>query len=188
MERTPSTQDQLTRREREIFALAASGATNAEIADELGVSRNAVRYALKEIHGKLDTEGDRRKLTWRRWRPLFGLFGVPAGLKGAVATGGALAAIGAASVGVYLAYPGGQQGVADGRQPNGCPESYSAWPGATLADFIEIGQTDRATVLRLNPGLADGPLAPGTEVRLPYNPNTTCALAEPTITPAPVRP
>ncbi len=52
----------LTPREREVLALAQRGLTNPAIAAELGISENAVRYHLKELHSKLATAGDRGRL------------------------------------------------------------------------------------------------------------------------------
>ena len=57
--------DGFTRREREVAGLAAAGLTNAEIARRLGVTRNAIRFHLKEIHTKLHTGGDRDVLRQR---------------------------------------------------------------------------------------------------------------------------
>jgi DNA-binding CsgD family transcriptional regulator len=54
--------DGLTRRERDVLRHAASGLTNERIAIELGISRNAVRFHLKQIHAKLGTGGERSRL------------------------------------------------------------------------------------------------------------------------------
>ena len=40
----------LTDRQMDVFSLANAGLTNQQIAEELGISRNAVRFHLKEIH------------------------------------------------------------------------------------------------------------------------------------------
>ena len=52
----------LTGREREVLALVRDGLGNRAIAERLGVSKNTVRYHLKQIHGRLGTEGDRERL------------------------------------------------------------------------------------------------------------------------------
>ncbi|MGE5597440.1 MAG: helix-turn-helix domain-containing protein [Hyphomicrobiales bacterium] len=52
----------MTRRERDVLALAAAGLSNAAIARELGVSRDAVRFHLKHVHALLGTRGDRARL------------------------------------------------------------------------------------------------------------------------------
>jgi DNA-binding CsgD family transcriptional regulator len=98
--------DRLTPREREVLALANAGRTNEQIAEALGITRNAVRYHLKEIHSKLGTGGDRAQL-----RRVHGLVptGVPgAGLlarlpRAAFAVTGGLALLAAAGLGIGLA-------------------------------------------------------------------------------------
>ena len=52
----------LTPTQRLVFDLAASGLTNNEIATALGISRNAVRFHLKNIHAILGTGSDRSLL------------------------------------------------------------------------------------------------------------------------------
>lgn len=52
----------LTRREREVLALVGQGWTNQAIADYLGVTRDTIRYHLKQIHARLNTGGDRARL------------------------------------------------------------------------------------------------------------------------------
>ena len=46
----------LTEREREIFALLATGKDNAQIADELGLSSQTVRNHVSTIYSKLDVK------------------------------------------------------------------------------------------------------------------------------------
>jgi two-component system nitrate/nitrite response regulator NarP len=55
--------DGLTPRERDVLRHAAAGLTNEGIASVLGISRNAVRYHLKQIHSKLHTGGQRSRLS-----------------------------------------------------------------------------------------------------------------------------
>ncbi len=57
----------LTPRERDVLALAQRGLTNPAIAAELGITENAVRYHLKELHSKLETAGDRGRLNRIGW-------------------------------------------------------------------------------------------------------------------------
>lgn len=52
----------LTPREREVLSLARMGMTNREIAERLGITRNAVRFHLKDIHSKLETGSQRNAL------------------------------------------------------------------------------------------------------------------------------
>ncbi len=54
--------DGLTPRERDVLRHAAGGLTNEAIALALGISRNAVRFHLKQIHAKLGTGGERSRL------------------------------------------------------------------------------------------------------------------------------
>ncbi len=49
----------LAPREREVLALAQRGLTNPAIAAGLGITGNAVRYHLKELHSTFATAGDR---------------------------------------------------------------------------------------------------------------------------------
>ena len=61
--------ERLTPREAEVLALVEAGLTNDEIAETLGITRNAVRYHLKDLHGKLGTGSERERLrSW--WRKL----------------------------------------------------------------------------------------------------------------------
>jgi DNA-binding CsgD family transcriptional regulator len=169
----------LTPREREVLALAGQGRTNDEIAEALGISRNAVRYHLKEIHSKLGTEGDRARLVNRGRSVLAGLPAFLGLVSARAATAMVIGVLGASAIGVWATWPapGGPPATVeagtDGRYPNGCPASYTAWDGATLEDFGHIGGSLEA-VARLNPGLAAGAIPAGTEVRVPYNPKGTC--------------
>jgi len=182
------TSTELTPREQEVLDLARRGYTNNEIADRLGITRNAVRFHLKEVHSKLGTGGERSALA-RGWGRGFGLltfsvakFGVPA----TVATfAGGLALAGFAA---YRALPGGDavaapdrfQGttLVDGRYPNGCPAEYFAGT-MTLVDFAH-GKTTLEELQALNPDLSLGYLAPETIVRVPYDPTGECGEAVPT--------
>ncbi|MGE5597441.1 MAG: response regulator transcription factor [Hyphomicrobiales bacterium] len=59
------TQERVTPRERQVLDLAAAGRSNSQIARELGITRNAVRFHLKELHSKLRTDGNRELLRTR---------------------------------------------------------------------------------------------------------------------------
>ncbi|MEX0781622.1 MAG: helix-turn-helix transcriptional regulator [Dehalococcoidia bacterium] len=173
--------DELTAREREIFALAASGVANADIADELGITENAVRYHLKEIHSKLETGGQRSFLRWHRLRAL-----VPSGLLGsraasAVATSTVFGVAGVLAVGAVLARPGDEE---DATGPDDCPTAYGSWPGSTFEDFASIGQKPVEEIRALNPGLTEAELAAGSvEVNVGERENAQCVELVPT-TPA----
>jgi len=67
----PSGNEGLTPREAEVLALVEAGLTNDEIAGRLAITRDAVRYHLKELHGKLATGSDRGRL--RAWQRKLGL-------------------------------------------------------------------------------------------------------------------
>jgi DNA-binding CsgD family transcriptional regulator len=191
----PTGSDILTPREREVLALATHGRTNDEIADALGITRNAVRYHLKEIHSKLHTGGDRSRLA--RLRSLLP-FAVAAGgaskLTSVLSFAGVAALLGVTAVGVVLAYPDssatsaaeqqdlGRSSIRRERDANGCPRVYNAGT-MTLRDFAIAFRTTLEEMQALNPHLPDGPLAPDTEVRVPNTLTGECAEAVPTPSP-----
>jgi DNA-binding CsgD family transcriptional regulator len=65
-----SDQPNLTAREIEVLDLMRLGLTNAQIAQRLGISRDAVRYHVKELHSRLQTGSSRH---WLRTFKLRGL-------------------------------------------------------------------------------------------------------------------
>jgi DNA-binding CsgD family transcriptional regulator len=176
------TGDHLTTREQEILQLTESGLTNQAIAKELGISKNAVRFHLKELHSKLATGGEREAL--RRWRPNWRVAALPFGfasLTSGIATGAIVAAIALGGFAAYRLYLG--DGVetpaailVDGRYQNGCPAEFNAGT-MTLADFASGSHATLDELHRLNPGLGDGQLAPDTIVHVPYDPDTQCVQA-----------
>lgn len=184
---------QLTPREREVLALAQSGMTNSRIAAELGISRNAVRFHLKDIHSKLET-GSKRSVLSRGWTRGLALFGLPIAKLGVpvsvVAFAAGMAVTGFAA---YRALPGEDVRAAprrfdgtvlvDGKYANGCPAEFNAGT-MTLADFAN-GGTTLEELQALNPNVPLGPLAPETMVRVPYNPNNTCGQVQPSPTASP---
>jgi len=184
--------DMLTPREREVLALAMRGRTNKQIATALGISRNAVRYHIKEIHSKLQTGGDRESLAPRGRSGLSGILGLLSEASARAATVGMVGVLATTAVGAWVAWPDGGNPAGmpsratddDGRYPNGCPSRYTAWEGATIEDFGRIaGSTD--AVIELNPGIPRGFIPAGIEVEVPYNPDGTCGLLEPTQAPPP---
>jgi DNA-binding CsgD family transcriptional regulator len=182
------TTDELTPREREVLALAERGLTNDAIALRLGISRNAVRYHLKELHSKLGTGGARTRLVgWRRLRSLLPALPGAAGAKLAVGTAMGAFAIAGSAAALTLsgpgAGPGAQPVLADGRYPNGCPDRINAWHNTTLEAFAAeyfgtLGTYDQ--LAELNPHLVGQPFPADTSVRVPYNPNAECGEAQPT--------
>jgi DNA-binding CsgD family transcriptional regulator len=171
---------ELTPREQEVLGLAESGMTNKEIALKLGVTRNAVRFHLKEIHSKLATGGERRRLGGG-WGRALG-FGLPVTKLGTAFTALSLAG-GVALTGfaAYQAYPGSGASadsppLVDGLYPNGCPPEFSAGT-MRLADFA-YGSTTIEQLRALNPGLSEGWLSPETIVKVPYDAAGQCGRAE----------
>ena len=58
--------EQPTKRELEILALVANGSSNSEIADQLYVSNNTVKYHLKNLYGKLGVNNRIKLITTAR--------------------------------------------------------------------------------------------------------------------------
>jgi DNA-binding CsgD family transcriptional regulator len=177
--------EHLTPRERDVLALATRGLRNEEIAAELGLTENAVRFHLKRLHAKLDTGGDRKALSgFRGWLSGGGfLFG-----------GNAVAAmpiIGLGVLGLGLAgaavlfYPGDSSASnaevtpdAQGFYPNGCPAVMSPPIDIeTIEDFARVLRVPLEELRALNPGLPDGVLPAEAEVRVPYQPQGACGEA-----------
>lgn len=179
----------LTPRELEVLRLARLGYTNNEIAGQLGITRNAVRFHLKEVHSKLDTGGERSALT-RGWRRVRGLLAVPAAKLGVPATVAVFcASLALVAAAAYQAMPGEGAAITppdkfegtllvDGRYPNGCPAEFYAGT-MTLEDFAH-GNITLDRMRQLNPNLPLGHLAPETIVRVPYDPDSGCQELQPT--------
>lgn len=161
----------LTERQREVLALANAGLANSEIARELGISQNAVRFHLKEIHSKLETDGARERLrgpgpvgSWRRWVFLH------LGFTNLLNVGATGVLVGIAGIAAVLAYDG-----APSRRPVNSPvetTTYHAWPGATLASFVVPGRTSIETLEALNPNLAGNALTEESVVVVPVLPGS----------------
>lgn len=169
--------EDLTAREREIFALAASGATNAEIAADLDISENAVRYHLKEIHSKFETGGRRSRLSWRSLKSLFPTALLTSRAASMTATGSLFAAGGVLALGAVLARPHADD---ESSEANACPTAFSAWQGATFQNFAMIGQKSVAEIRALNPGLLEEDLDIGVEVNVGSMDHAECGEAIPT--------
>ena len=58
--------EQPTKRELEILGLVANGSSNSEIADQLYVSNNTVKYHLKNLYGKLGVNNRIKLITTAR--------------------------------------------------------------------------------------------------------------------------
>lgn len=103
--------DILTRRERDVLELVEGGLNNDEIAEKLGITRNAVRHHLKELHSKLETGGQRGLLRrgLARWRSRAGAW-FAGGMAARAATTAVAGMLGLTGVGLYFAYPRAQTG------------------------------------------------------------------------------
>lgn len=91
----------LSPRQREVLELIARGKTNAEIADELGISLDGAKYHVREILAKLGVESrEEAAQEWRRMRSPLGWLRhlVLAGLGGLPKSGPLLALVGAGAV------------------------------------------------------------------------------------------
>jgi hypothetical protein len=172
--------DPLTPREREVLALANAGLTNDQIATELRITRNAVRFHLKEIHSKLGTGGERGSLRgraagmrWRHWAGLGEFLIVKAA--SASATAGVVALLGVTGYMAYAYAPGRDDSPAELRTT-----IVHAWPGATLESFVVPGRITIETLNSLNRGLIDQPLTADSEIVVPALPDTQVVHIQPT--------
>ncbi len=103
----PARRHQLTPRQREILVFIAKGQTNAEIAVELGLSLDGVKWHVREILGRLDVESrEEAAAVWQRdQRPTArlgriarGIAAVPLFVKGAALSGLAAVVVGGSMV------------------------------------------------------------------------------------------
>lgn len=178
----------LTPREKRVLALASIGRTNQQIAAELGISRNAVRYHLKELHSKLETGGQREELRAPRWRRLIGsFFALSLGKAGTAVSFGAVAGtLALAAAGAYVAYPGANiqaqsPAAVNGFYPNGCADHLNPSGTTNLDDFAAMLRLDTGVVRALNPGLDLDHFTQDMEIAVPYQPGATCSQATATV-------
>lgn len=140
---TTSLTSELTAKERAVLALASTGRSNRDIASELGITENTVRFHLKEIHSKLGTDGDRRRLRMRRWFGALGLIG----LKTNLSTVAAVAGIAALSVGGFVAtraaHDASAQDEADAQAPTICVAELAPTPPAGTQDGAPVARGPR---------------------------------------------
>ena len=108
----------LSPRQREVLERIARGKTNAEIADELGISLDGAKYHVREILAKLGVESrEEAAAEWRRMRSPLGRLRhlVLVGMGGLPKSGPVLAAVGAVVVvagvigGLVLLASGGEE-------------------------------------------------------------------------------
>ncbi len=124
-----------TGRQREVLNLLARGRTNAQIADELGVSLDGAKWHVREIMAELDapTREDAAEY-WRAYNGLpsrfsrfaHGLLGLSF-IRGVAVAVGAVAAVGIAVAVTFVAFGGGDEPP----RPTG-PETTST-PGGSVA-------------------------------------------------------
>ncbi|MCO6511142.1 MAG: helix-turn-helix transcriptional regulator [Aridibacter famidurans] len=131
--------EELTAAERRVLALAQRGLTNHQIATELGISENGVRYHLKELHSKLETGGDRAVLSTGRWR----VSALVLLLKQHAATVGIAAGVGAVSLGGYFAIQFAHESRADDARMNSGGTLHCV---AELAPTVEAGTASPGVV------------------------------------------
>ncbi|HKS90665.1 MAG TPA: helix-turn-helix transcriptional regulator, partial [Tepidiformaceae bacterium] len=117
--------DSLTKRQREVLALAAKGMTNPEIGDRLGISKDGAKWHIGEILMRLDVDTREEAVDlWRRYNGLpYRLHRVsramlgPLWLRWALGGVGATAVAGLAVVLVVLAVQGSDHPKADVTPP-----------------------------------------------------------------------
>lgn len=129
---------ELTTRERAVLALASTGRSNAEIARDLDITENTVRFHLKEIHSKLGTDGDRERLRLRRWFGLSALFGLRINLSVAAAVVGVVGLSAGGFLAVRAAHDASADETAESKTATICVTALQPTPQAG-------GQTEPAT-------------------------------------------
>lgn len=171
--------NELTGRQRDVLRLAGEGKSNKEIAGMLGLSQNAVRFHLKNLHAELETGSDRLRLRMRAWQRLRSwAAGVPI-LKHSQALLASTAVVGFSVVGLA--------GVMIGHSREPGPTSpppaiitIRTWPGATVHELAGGDPSRIQQIHTLNPGLPSGPLPPGIDVKVPQVGEGTRAQIFPT--------
>lgn len=140
----PSVRTRLTRRQRQVLALMASGATNGEIAEKLGLSLEGAKWHVREIFGRLGVDSREEAVAW--WQAQ----GPPGRLAWSpIAVFGAAAATGIAIVGFAIAIAvlaiDGDSEPARGDSPTSTPSSIPT------ADSTPTPVTLRITPVALKP-------------------------------------
>jgi DNA-binding CsgD family transcriptional regulator len=185
----------LTEREREVLELVNVGLTNNEVAERLGITRDAVRYHLKELHSKLETGSERELLRRSRAMRVLGWIGLGAGaarLEVAAAVGIAAVALGGAGI-AYVIWDRANTPPPSEVTTRACVTPVDSGPclltvdsgsfagyDMTLADLARAYQTTEAELQRLNPGMGTGVITAGYEIVIPVPEGSGVQLIEPT--------
>jgi DNA-binding CsgD family transcriptional regulator len=187
----PSKHEQLTPREEEILRLAREGLSNREIAEQLALNHNALRFHLKHLHAKLFTGGQRAALadgagSDRRWGWL------PFAVTGWLAPTASVVAVVAVSAGGYLAVRAANEShngnaVTAGGSPAAVPTTILAAMQPTLADIAQRCHLELSTLEQLNAGIHE-PLTAGQEVVVPVNEHCQSGMATSTLPASPTLP
>ena len=137
----PAVDDLLTPREREVLEYLRLELTNEQIADELGISANGVKYHVSEIIGKLGVRNRKEAARWPEPRPwwagaLVPLAGVwrkaalvlpkPSALALVISGGAVAVALGGLSFMAFLLVQGGGQ-AGEARLVSGDPDVLVAY-------------------------------------------------------------
>lgn len=132
----------LTDRQEEVLNLIAAGKTNAEIADDLGISLDGAKYHVREILGKLGFESREQAAEWwrheqrpaarirRSWRDLASVMTARWLLTAGLAAG--VVAVAAVSAIVLLGGPDGKQA------PPAQSPTPVASPAATPSSVVAV--------------------------------------------------
>ena len=191
---TPDVTDAaLTGRERDVLRLVNEGLTNSQVAGRLGITRDAVRYHLKELHSKLETGSEREALRSSRLPRLLSWIGVGLGVaRTEVVATVALGAVALAGAGAaYIVWDRTDTPVAteairpcNANDTGPCLITVNSGSFAgynvTLADLAHASQTSEAELRRLNPGLGPGVITAGYEIVLPVAAGSGVQMLQPT--------
>jgi DNA-binding CsgD family transcriptional regulator len=135
----------LSERQREVLALIAKGHTNSEIAEQLGISLDGVKWHVREILSRLGVESrEEAAVVWRerqsvanRVRRKFG--GLPSVLTMKAAVGAvALAAVVGAVILVVASQGGGPAPQSGGEPPTSPSGETLSWPRTDLAGVTRV--------------------------------------------------
>ncbi|GMV85109.1 MAG: hypothetical protein AMXMBFR80_09660 [Dehalococcoidia bacterium] len=148
----PSIRTALTDRQREVLALMARGRTNAEIANQLGLSLEGAKWHVREIFGRLGV--DSREEAVRLWREQQSAV---RRVRGWLGVGGGVALAGTATVataaGVFVVFLalGGIAATSGSNQPEQVTTTAVSPASPTVVPRWQLG----ATKLQQQPGFIE---------------------------------